>query len=263
MTINPEKDRFGSAKWASPEQVQRAGLYGPRGLFLGFFEGRPLHLESDAPLITIGGAGSGKLRDILAYNICGHSDTASTFRLDPKGELTAISIQNSVRHGKAHYVIILQHINFMADPALQETFGPDPDFSLDLLAQVDSSADVSLIVPVENIAIWKPAIRGVIGAAMLYKYRAPAAPTTVFFIDEAAQLGHFEALLRAYNFGRGGAKIRCWTFWQDTGQITRNYGPTGIASFFGSSQVRQICGPPRDLDTARLVEAMCGSMTLT
>ena len=83
MNFHHEQDRYGSAKWATPQDAARAGLYGRGGLFLGYLAGRALRLEGDAPLITIGGAGSGKFRDILAYNICCYP--SSTFRLDPKG----------------------------------------------------------------------------------------------------------------------------------------------------------------------------------
>jgi type IV secretion system protein VirD4 len=63
-------------------------------------------------LITIGGAGSGKLRDLLAYNLCGirigHRRYNAPERMlinDPRGELAAISLHNQVRFGKAAFCI--------------------------------------------------------------------------------------------------------------------------------------------------------------
>ena len=69
MTSFHEEFRFGSARWASPEDIARAGLHGSFGPFLGYVGDRPLRLPGDAPIITFGGAGSGKLRDVLAYNM--------------------------------------------------------------------------------------------------------------------------------------------------------------------------------------------------
>ena len=73
---------------------------------------RPLRLPGDAPIITFGGAGSGKLRDVLAYNLCGLRDRKGVWDAprrmlinDPRGELAAISIGNQIRMGKAAYCI--------------------------------------------------------------------------------------------------------------------------------------------------------------
>ena len=61
-----EEFRFGSAHWATTNQIEHAGLYRNSGPFMGFAGQRPLRLPGDAPIITFGGAGSGKLRDVLA-----------------------------------------------------------------------------------------------------------------------------------------------------------------------------------------------------
>ena len=69
---------------------------------LGYWGEQPLGLESDAPIITIGGAGSGKLRDLLAYVVC---DTRGVpmLILDPRGELGAVSIHNHAANGEYAY----------------------------------------------------------------------------------------------------------------------------------------------------------------
>lgn len=112
MSIFNEHYRFGSAAWASGEEIRHAGLFGQFGPVLGYAHGRILRLNGDAPLITIGGAGSGKLRDLLAYNLCGVRGADGHWRApprlfvnDPRGELAAISIHNQVRLGKAAYCI--------------------------------------------------------------------------------------------------------------------------------------------------------------
>jgi type IV secretion system protein VirD4 len=96
--IDHEEFRFGSAGWATRAEIEKAGLFKSRGPQIGFFEGQPLHLNSDAPMITIGGAGSGKCRDVLAYILC-HLHVERLFVLDLRGELGAISIHNFVAKG--------------------------------------------------------------------------------------------------------------------------------------------------------------------
>lgn len=107
-----EEYRFGSADWATWQDVDEARLFDNPGPMLGYMESEPIMLDGDAPMITIGGAGSGKLRDLLAYNLCGiqhknHGWIAPPRMMvnDPRGELAAISVHNQVRFGKAAYCI--------------------------------------------------------------------------------------------------------------------------------------------------------------
>jgi len=85
-----EHYRFGSAVWAQAHQLRAAGLFEPKGPQIGFFDRRPIYLAGDAPMITIGGAGSGKLRDVLGYVVC-RSPGERTVFLGPRGGLAAIS----------------------------------------------------------------------------------------------------------------------------------------------------------------------------
>jgi type IV secretion system protein VirD4 len=396
MSIFHEEFRFGSARWASVDELDEAGLIGQPGLFLGFADGFPLRLAGDAPLITFGGAGSGKLRDVLAYNLCGFR-VGNGWNIprrmlvnDPRGELAAISIGNQIRFGKAAYCInpfglhglpkhrvnpwnvirhdsptfhadvklsisdliavsargdatffymrgrelaealvktyvrskannqrdqitlpdfyelvnaiedtsmweafceqmlhspdsdirriaaemdnkrtdapkeysgivgtIFENISFLSDPVIRETLSGS-DFSLETLCR--ENCNVYLMIPAEYLGLLAPMQRAVFGATILYKNRNPATPGVLLVVDEAAQLGNFEALLRAYSYGRG-MGLRTWSIWQDPGQITRNFGQAALSGFIGSSQCRQFVGV-RDLETARTVSSMLGQQTL-
>lgn len=104
--------RFGSAAFAAEPNIYRAGLLAPAGPLLGYVNDAALRVNGDAPIITIGGAGSGKLRDVLAYNVCGARLQDGSWHApmrvlvnDPRGELAAISIQNHVRFGRPAYCI--------------------------------------------------------------------------------------------------------------------------------------------------------------
>ena len=384
--------RFGSAAFAADADLERAGLLRSSGPLLGYVQGSALRIKSDAPIITVGGAGSGKLRDLLAYHVCGSRLADGRWHApprvlvnDPRGELAAISIHNQVRfgrpafcinpyalHGLPHHRVnpwdvlkpgsptfhadiklvvadlislsgsangqyfelrarewtealvkhlvttrgritlpdlyetinaiedpsaweelgvamfgspfgdvrrvalemnskrldapkeygaimgeIFKSVSFLSDPAIRETLSGS-DFSLEVLCQQDCI--VYNMVPAEYAAQLAPMQRAIIGAAMLYKQRHPSAPGVLLLIDEAAQLQRFDALLRAYSYGRG-MGIRTWSIWQDCGQITRNYGHDALSGFLGSSQTRQFFGT-RDLETARMVSEMLGMQTL-
>ncbi len=92
-----ERYRFGSAGWAAQSEIRRAGLLARRGLPIGFLGRRSLNLDGDAPMITIAGAGSGKLRDLLGHVVCTSGDQR-LFILDPRGEMWAISYNSFVLH---------------------------------------------------------------------------------------------------------------------------------------------------------------------
>jgi len=93
-----EEFRFGSAGWATRAEILKAGLFNPRGLQIGFFEGDPIYLDSDSPLVTAAGAGSGKCTGVLAYILC-KLEVERLFVLDLRGELGAISIHNFATKG--------------------------------------------------------------------------------------------------------------------------------------------------------------------
>ena len=94
MVIRPserEANRFGNARWADADDLARAGLFRDEGLPFGFYDDHLLRFDSDSPRVTIGGAGSGKLRDILGYVLCLPCQMPMAV-LDPRGELWDISV---------------------------------------------------------------------------------------------------------------------------------------------------------------------------
>lgn len=84
---------FGSARFAGPEEIARAGLHiqRPDSLLIGFSGNRPIFYRGMGGALLIAGARGGKLRDVLAYNLCSGIYAHSMLVLDMKGELAAIS----------------------------------------------------------------------------------------------------------------------------------------------------------------------------
>lgn len=382
-----EQYRFGSASWANEHQIAAAGLFHASGPQIGFWESRALTLESDAPMLTIGGAGSGKLRDLLGYVVC-NTLGQRMIALDPRGELAAISAAAHAIHGEYAYTwnpfglhglpmhgcnpldlldprspsfhadcklvaraliavtsqaegkyfeqragsvveAFLKHdatlngwtslprlisivnmveagrpnwpdfvesmltspfedvqrtagemltkqqdsprefgsimgevyagLSFLDDPALQRALAHS-DFSLSSLIDPTRAIKIFLIVPAEYLKIFAPVLRLFFAVSMIVKGRAPSAARVMMLVDEAGQLGSFDALLQSFTYGRG-AGIRAWAIFQDAGQIIRNFGPAGLPGFMGSAQMRQFFGV-RDYQTAQAVSNMLGSETL-
>lgn len=101
--------RHGSARWSNSQERRGAGLYSKSGLQFGFDGTVPLRLDSQGPILTVAGARSGKLADVLLYNLCmpvtmlGHLLRAIIH--DPKGELAAISFWAQFDIGRTAYAI--------------------------------------------------------------------------------------------------------------------------------------------------------------
>lgn len=150
-------------------------------------------------------------------------------------------------------------LQFIGDPALNECL-KGGDFSLSVVTSDYQPVNVYLLFPSDFMGMYAPFMRLLIGVSMLYKSRAPASPPVVFLIDEAAQLGYFEALQRCYGIGRG-AGVRTWAFFQSMGDIEGHYGREGAKVMMSSSQLRQFFGV-RDPETMQVISLMCGQKTV-
>lgn len=152
---------------------------------------------------------------------------------------------------------IFAKLAWLNDPVLRASL--EDGFSLSILSEDGLVSRVHFIVPAEFLSIWAPLIRVMFTTIMLYKSRRPQARRVNLIVDEAGQLGRFESLLTAYTFGRG-AGVSAWAFFQDAGQISRNFGREALQSFLGSSALRQFFGV-RDYETAKLISEMIGEAT--
>lgn len=102
--IDNEHYRFGSAGFAERHDLRAADFYGQQAnsLMLGYHDDKPIFWNGAGGLLLVAGARSGKLRDVLAYNICAGTHAHSMLILDMKGELAAIS-QDQTSAGKHCY----------------------------------------------------------------------------------------------------------------------------------------------------------------
>lgn len=89
-----EKYRLGSARWATSNEMRRAGLFKKSGIFIGFHGKKQVYSDGDAPMIVIAGAGSGKMACFMAYNLCSGTGKEHEVVVDLRGELAATSIHS-------------------------------------------------------------------------------------------------------------------------------------------------------------------------
>jgi len=115
-------------------------------------------------------------------------------------------------------------------------------------------------VPADLIEFCSPILRVFFDTIIALKARHQDADSVLLLVDEAATLGHFEALQSAFTYGRG-AGLVTWAFFQDLGQIEAKFGRAGIQTFLGSAAHRQFFGV-RDITTANVVSSMAGIQTL-
>ena len=92
-TQDNEYNRFGSAEFCNERDLSRARMLEQRShsLLVGFIDQKPIWYSGAGGLLLTAGARGGKLRDLLSYNLCSGIHSPSMLVLDMKGELAAIS----------------------------------------------------------------------------------------------------------------------------------------------------------------------------
>lgn len=97
-----ETNRFGSASWSCERNLNEAGMFSGAGLQVGYYNDSPLLFDTDAPILTIAGAGAGKMRDLLALAVAQNAGNRN-FILDPRGEISSVTMVNFVMAGRFVY----------------------------------------------------------------------------------------------------------------------------------------------------------------
>ena len=83
---------FGTSTFATAEECEEAGLYDPRGLYLGLLDGEPIFYRGKAHLVTCAPARQGKGIGFVIPNLLHY--TGSVVVTDPKGELAAVTAEH-------------------------------------------------------------------------------------------------------------------------------------------------------------------------
>lgn len=102
---------------------------------------------------------------------------------------------------------------------------------------------IYFVIPPHKLRSHKKVLRLWIGALLNLFTRRKKRPasSTLFLIDEVAQLGNMDAMLQAITLLRGYG-LQVWTFWQDVSQIKSLY-PKDWQSIFNNTDVIQMLNP--------------------
>ena len=102
-------------------------------------------------------------------------------------------------------------------------------------------------------------VRPFFQAVMIYKGRRPDTPRVNLLIDEAAQLGKFDALKTAMSYSRGKG-VRTIVTFQDIGQIEEHHSASGVKTFLSNAETKILFGV-HEYETALLISNMMGTCT--
>jgi type IV secretion system protein VirD4 len=134
----------------------------------------------------------------------------------------------------------LQAFQWLADRRLRDLVGA----STFELADLSSGAvDLFVAVPTEYKAVLAPFLRWLLSDLFTSVRRNRPVERLVVFIDEAAVLGRFDALLTAAGELPGyGASL--WTMWQDRAQLVGLYGEAGADVLLNTAEVVTVFDVP-------------------
>lgn len=149
-------------------------------------------------------------------------------------------------------------LSILGSPSLQMALAGHSDITAEQFCQPDKTRKFFIIIPAHLMEACAPVIRCIFAAFTIQQQRKPLGQLHMV-IDEAAQLGKFDALLRMFAYGRG-SKTRVTAVFQNYGQIVENYGKEGTDTLMGNAQTKLILGVASE-QTAKFVSEYLGKAT--
>jgi len=165
---------FGSAEWASADDITHAGLTHGDGFFLGAFEmaeeqATEIHYPGDRHLLTVAPTRAGKGVSAIVPNLLSYE--GSTLVIDPKGENALITA--GTRQAMGHDVRVVDPWNLAAEElgSSPARFNPidwlkpdDPDFAENAMLLAEA-----LVVPSGgDNKFWDEEAKGLLFGLLLY-----------------------------------------------------------------------------------------------
>ena len=152
----------------------------------------------------------------------------------------------------------LQAFQWLADRRLRDLVG-DSSFQLSELS--GGAVDLFVAVPTEYKAVLAPFLRWLLSDLFASVRRHRPTERLMIFVDEAAVLGRFDALLTAAGELPGyGASL--WTMWQDRAQLVGLYGEAGADVLLNTAEIVTVFDVPAvDPDEAERWSRAIGDYT--
>lgn len=198
-----------------------------------------------------------KVREVIGSAASGSPVTIRRFNesIHPEVRSTAATLELSAPETVGSYMAYAQEgIDFIRGPQVQAATERS-DFSLDDITRGDA-VSIYVVIPPHMLTSHGRLLRLWIGTMMgaIVRRRARPPKSTLFLLDEAAQLGALDELRQAMTLLRGYG-LQTWSFWQDVSQLHALY-PRDWQTMVNNAKVVQCFGPNTMVaaeDMARLV----------
>lgn len=125
-----------------------------------------------------------------------------------------------------------QAFQWLVDECMRDFVSGD---SVDLSKLSTGDFDLFVVHPTENDEILAPFLRWFLSDLFNAVRRNRPKERILVFVDEAATLGRFSAILKAAT-ELPGYGLSLWTFWQDRSQIARHYGEHDAATIMNTAE---------------------------
>ncbi|MGO3928168.1 type IV secretory system conjugative DNA transfer family protein [Rhodopseudomonas pseudopalustris] len=152
-----------------------------------------------------------------------------------------------------------QALSWLADERLRNLVSSS---SFDLTDLMSGDVDLFIAVPTDYNETLAPLFRWLLADIFNTIRRNRLAERLVIFVDEAAALKRFDAILKASGELPGyGASL--WTFWQTRQQMVDTYGESGAATLLGTAEIVTISDvPASDPDESERWSRALGDFTV-
>ena len=154
------------------------------------------------------------------------------------------------------------HTHFLDAPRMSRVMGRS---TFEMRALKEERLSLYLILPAHHLDTYSRWLRLTVGCALNEMVHSPGplgeqpAGRVLFLLDEFAQLGRMEPVVRAVSLLAGyGAQL--WLFLQDLSQLKGTY-PERWSTFLANTDVLQAFGT-NDHETARLLSELTGEATI-
>lgn len=128
----------------------------------------------------------------------------------------------------------------LGSPALQAALSSPSAMSVQKFCEPHAIKKLFIMMPAHLLEACAPVIRCLFTAITIQQQRKPLGRIHLL-MDEAGQLGHFEAMARMFSFGRG-SKCKITAVFQNIGQPLQHYGQDGFDTLFGNAQSKLFLG---------------------
>lgn len=199
-----------------------------------------------------------RVREIVNAMASNPADFSKTFRRSRHPEVRLIegNLQIGAQETLGGVVSFAQEgVDFLRGPQIQKAIRTT-GFDIDTITRGDP-VTIYIVLPPHMLESHGRVLRLWISALMMLIMRRRARPkkSTLFILDEAAQLGQLDELRQAITLLRGYG-LQTWSFWQDVSQLKYLY-PTDWPTMLNNCAVIQTFGA-NNLNAARDMADLTG-----